>query len=592
MVEGTQRRLAAIVSADVVGYSRLMGADEDGTLSALRTHRSELIDPLVAEHGGRIVKTMGDGLLLEFASVVDATQWSILVQEVMARRNADVAQEKRIVFRIGINLGDIIIEGEDILGDGVNVAARIEGLADPGGICISRAARDQVRDKLNIALDDMGEVEVKNIARPIRVFRILREFAEPRSSGSAVSTKAAPSLPDKPSIVVLAFDNMSRDPEQEYFSAGISEDIITDLSKISGLFVIARNSAFSYKGKTFTVPDVCRELGVRFALEGSVRKAGNRIRINAQLVDGESGGHLWAERYDRELTDIFEVQDEVTQIIVAALKVTLSESEKSLIVEGRGRNVDAHDEFLKGRDKLFGAVRDRDMFETATACFRRAIELDPDYASPYAGLAMAYMLDFQNHWSGSHETSLDRAADFVGKAIGRDDNDSFAHYVAALIAMWNRDYERWADEADRALTINPNYAPAISARGLVYIYSGEPANAIPFIEKAMRLDPAFQQQFIHFLGTAQFVAGNYETAAELFRDRISINPSTDLSRAFLAVALGQLGRNEEAHQVWRELKEINPDYSFAAHIDRLPFRDPADAKKFSEGLRKADLPET
>ena len=587
----TERKLAAIVSADVVGYSRLMGLDETGTLAALRSHRSELIDPLIAEHGGRIVKTMGDGLLLEFASVVDATQCSILIQEAMAGRNAEVPQEQRIVFRIGINLGDIIIEGDDILGDGVNVAARIEGLAEPGGICISRAARDQVRDKLDIALDDMGEVEVKNIARPIRVFRILGEFELPRPGEPAPSAKTAPTLPDKPSIVVLAFDNMSGDREQEYFSDGISEDIITDLSKASGLFVIARNSAFSYKGKTFTVPDVCRELGVRYALEGSIRKAGNRVRITAQLVDGSSGGHLWAERYDRDLTDIFEVQDDVTQQIVAALKVTLSEFEKSLVTDGGTKNVDAHDEFLKGREMLFGVVRGRDMFDSATACFRRAIEYDPDYAGPYAGLAMAYMLDFQNHWSAAPETSLDQATRFIGEAIAKDDNDPFAHYVAALVAMWQRDYQRWADEADRALSLNPNYALAINARGIVFIYTGEPAKAVPYIERAMRLDPAFQQQFIHFLGAAHFVAGDYETAADLFRDRIMLNPSTDLSRAFLAPALGHLGQLDEARRVWRELMEINPDYSFADHIARLPFRDPADAEPFADGLRKAGLPE-
>ena len=297
------------------------------------------------------------------------------------------------------------------------------------------------------------------------------------------------------------------------------------------------------KDKAFNVPDVCRELGVRFALEGSVRKAGNRVRITAQLIDGSSGGHLWAERYDRDLTDIFEVQDDVTQQIVGALKITLSEAEKSLIFDGGTKNVDSHDFFLRGRELLFGLKRDREMFDRSTACFRHAIELDPNYAGAFAGLGMAYILDHQNHWSDAPETSLDQAGRFVSEAIAKDDKDPFAHYVAAMVAMFKKDHERWAHEADRALALNPNYAPALNIRGSVHIYTGEPAKAIPYIERAMRLDPAFQHQFMHFLGTAHFVAGNYETAAALFKDRISINPTTDLSRAFLASALGHLNGN-------------------------------------------------
>ena len=399
-------------------------------------------------------------------------------------------------------------------------------------------------------------------------------------------------VPDTPSIVVLPFNNMSRDPDQEYFSDGITEDVITDLSKVSGLFVIARNSAFVYKGKAIAVPDVCRELGVNFALEGSIRKAGNRVRVTAQLIDGLSGGHLWAERYDRDLTHIFEVQDDITQQIVAALKVTLSEAEKSQIVESGTTDIDAHDLFLRGRELIFGPKRDREMFEQATAYFRRAIDLDPNYAAPYAGLGMAYILDYQNHWSEAPKESLSQAERFANEATAKDDQDPFGHYVAAMVAMFLKDYERWAHHADKALSINPNYAPALNIRGSVYIYTGEPAKAIPFIERAIRLDPISRQQHVHFLATAYFVAGDYETAATLFRDRIAINPTTDLSRAFLASTFGHLGKLEEAREIWRELKEINPHYSPADHIGRLPFRDPADAERFTDGLRKAGLAET
>ena len=580
-----ERRLAAIMDADVVGYSRLIRSDEDGTLAALKSVLTDLIGPKIAEHHGRVVKFMGDGVLAEFASVVEAVRAAAEMQQALAERNEALPKGQRIEFRVGVNLGDVVIDGDDIHGDGVNVAARLEGLAEPGGVCVSAAVYDQVRDRIELPFEDLGEQRVKNIDRPVRVWRWVRDTV---ASLPKVDQTNMP-LPERPSIVVLPFNNMSRDPEQEYFSDGITEDVITDLSKASGLFVIARNSAFVYKDKTFSVPHVCRELGVKFALEGSIRKAGNQVRVTAQLIDGSSGGHLWAERYDRELTDIFAVQDDITQQIVTALKVTLSEAEKSRIADGGTNDVNAHDLFLRGRELIRGVKKDREMFDQATACFRRAIELDPNYAAPYAGLGMAYVLDHQNRWSETPETSLDQAERFASWAIARDDQDPYAHLVASLVAMFRMDYQRWADEADRALSLNPNFAPALNARGVVHIYTGQPEMAVPYIERAMRLDPAVQQQYVHFLGTAYFVAGDYETAVALFRDRIAINPTTDLSRAFLASALGHLGKLDEAGEVWRELKEINPRYSPVEHIDRLPFKDSSDAEKFTVGLRKAGL---
>jgi len=405
----------------------------------------------------------------------------------------------------------------------------------------------------------------------------------------AAAPSVAPSFPDRPSIVVLPFANMSRDLEQEYFSDGISEDIITDLSKVSGLFVIARNSAFVYKDKAVNVPQVCRDLGVRFALEGSIRKSGNRVRVTAQLIDGSTGGHLWAERYDRDLTDIFDVQDDVTRHIVGALKVTLSDAEKSRIAGGGTRNVEAHDLFLKGRELMLGLKKDREIFDRWMACFQRAIELDPNYSDAYAGLSMGYSLDHQNRWSDQPELSLGEAERFADAAIGKDDKNPYAHFAASMAAMSKKDYRRWADESETALSLNPNYAPATVGRGILYIYTGEPAKAIPYIERAMRLDPTLPAQYLHFLGTAYFVAGDYETAAKIFKDRITANPHTDLSRAFLASTLGHLGRAEEARRIWQELKEINPRYSFEDHMDRLPFKDPADAERIAEGVRKAGL---
>jgi len=585
--ERLQRRLAAILSADVVGFSRLMGLDEAGTLSRLNALRRELIDPTIAAHAGRIVKLMGDGALVEFASAVDAVTCAIEIQRQLREHVAGGSEANPIQFRIGINVGDIIIEGEDILGDGVNIAARIEGIAEPGGISISEDAWRHLQGKVATSFVDAGEQNLKNIARPVRVYQL--DLA-PKAATSSDVPRPTPAQSDKTSIAVLAFNNMSGDSEQEYFSDGISEDIITDLSKLSELQVIARNSSFTYKGKPVDIKQVGRDLGVRYVLEGSVRKAGNRVRVTGQLIDAVSGAHIWADRFDRDLTDIFAVQDELTQEIIAALKIKLSAPEKARIAGGGTKNVDAHDFFLRGRELVIGNKRDREMFVEANACLRRAIELDPNYAGPYAALGWAYIMDYQNRWSDSPETSLDQAQRFVDEAIAKDDKDPFVHYVAALVGLWKKDYGQWAHEADRALSLNPNYGHAQLARGLVHVYTEEPVKGIPYIERAIRLDPA-QQQYRHFLGTAYLVAGDYETAAAILKERVAITPTTDLSRALLASALGHLGRAEEAHQIWRELKEINPRYSYVDHFSRLPFRNPADADKFTEGLRKAGLAE-
>ena len=588
--ERVKRRLAAVLAADVAGYSRLMGANEEGTLARLKAARNDLVDPTIAAHHGRIVKTTGDGLLLEFASAVDAVRCAVEVQRGMAEQNDGVPQEDRLEFRVGIHVGDIIIDDNDIFGDGVNIAARLEGIAEPGGICMSDDAFRQVRGKVEIAFGDLGLQTLKNIAEPIRAWRVQLGGQNAAKAPPPSPARQAPALPDKPSIAVLAFQNMSGDAEQEYFADGIVEDIITDLSKLSELHVIARNSSFTYKGKPVDVKQVGRDLSVRYVLEGSVRKVGNRVRVNGQLIDTLSGAHIWAERFDRELTDIFAVQDELTQEIIAALKIKLSPSEKARIAAGGTKNVDAHDFFLRGRELVTGNKRDREMFVEANACLRRAIELDPNYAGPYAALAWAYVMDYQNRWSDSPETSLDQAQHLVGEAIAKDDEDPFVHYVAALVGLWKKDYERWAHEADRALSLAPNYGHAHLARGLVYVYTGEPVKGIPYVERAIRLDPA-QQQYRHFLGTAYLVAGNYEAAAAILRERVAITPSTDLSRALLASALGHLGRLEEARQIWRELEEINPRYSYVDHFGRLPFRNPVDADTLTEGLRKAGLAE-
>lgn len=584
----TQRRLAAILAADVVGYSRLMGVDENGTLAAFKAHRRELLDHKIAEHKGRIVKHTGDGMLVEFPSVVNAVACAIDIQQGMRERNRDVPEDRRLEFRIGINLGDIIFEDNDIFGDGVNIAARIESVAKPGGVAVSGSVRDSVGNKLELTFEDTGEQTLKNIERPVRVYNVnlFPNIALPDPPAAPVS--ARPAAKPQPSIAVLPFDNMSGDPEQEYFSDGITEDIITDLSKIAGMLVVARNSSFAYKHKSPDLRVVGRDLGVAFVLEGSIRRAGNRVRITAQLIDATSGGHLWAERYDREMTDIFAVQDEVTLQIVQALKVTLRPSEKALLAVNRTNNIEAHDCFLRGRELLLGSTKNRDVFLQIVEILRRAIDFDPNYAEPYAGLGMAYCLDFQNRWADTPD-GLDLAAHFAAQAIEKGPNEPYAHYAAAVIAIWKRDLDGARSAVEKALELNPNYALAYGTRGLALVYLGHPLEAVPDIERAMRLEPGFSQQYLHFLGSAYLVAGQYEAAAAAFRERIHLSPKTDLSRAFLAATLGHLGEVDEARRVWQELKDVNPKYSFEGHLARLPFRNQEYGDRIREGVAKAGL---
>ena len=578
----TQRRLAAILAADVVGFSRLMEADEAGTLNTLRSRRTGRLAPEVARHKGRIVKLMGDGVLVEFGSAVDAVQCALALQGGFAAANEGVAAPLQIILRIGINLGDIIVEGSDIYGGGVNIAARLEALAEPGGILLSEAVYAQIRGKVSETFAEAGELTLKNIATPVRAWR----WGDALLPAAAVVSR----LDSKPSIAVLPFTNMSGDPEQEYFSDGITEDIITDLSKISGLMVVARNSSFTYKGKTPDIRQVGRELGVTSVLEGAIRRAGNRLRITAQLIDAVTGHHLWADRYDRDLTDIFAVQDEVTLQIVGALRVKLRPDERALLAGSRTNNVEAHDWFLQGREALFANTKTRETFEYAVGSFLRALELDPCYAEPYAGLSMAYSMEFLNKWKETPD-ALEQATHFAALAIEKDPNSAFAHHCCALALLWRRDLVGSKASSQKALYLNPSFSLSYSMLGRVECYLGRPAAAIPYFERAMLLNPVSIQQCTHFLGFAYLLAGDYSVAAATFRERIRLVPKTDLSRALLAASLGHLGEIAEAQRIWHELKDINPRYSFEEHLGRLPFQNPADAEMIAEGLARAGLPE-
>jgi adenylate cyclase len=585
--ERINRKLAAILAADVVGYSRLMAADEAGTLAALKRHREIVFDPTVASHNGRIVKLIGDGTIVEFGSVVDAVNCALFVQRSNGALPDEVLGQAKIVLRIGINLGDVIIEGDDIYGDGVNIAARLEPLAEPGGICVSSIVNESIGNRIDVRFQDGGDVSVKNIDRPIRIWK-WHPGATPLAAAKSNVAKSELNGATA-SIAILPFTNMSGDPEQEYFSDGITEDIITDLSKIAGLTVIARNSSFTYKGRSVDIRTVGRELGVRSVLEGSIRRADKRVRITAQLVDAASGGHLWAERYDRDLTDIFEVQDDVTRQIVDALKVTLSPAENARLTAGGTSSMDAYDYVLRGRELLLGKTKNRETFEQSTKFFMRALELDPNYPKAYAALSMAYNLDYQNRWSDDPDSSLPLAKRYAEQAIEKDPNEPFARLVASWAAIFEKDLDRATSEVNTALRLNPNFALAYSNLGSIHNYSGRPLEAIPVLERAIRLDPAFRPQNLHFLGVAHLLAGKYETAAASLRERILLVPGTDFSRVFLASALGHLGQVDEARRVWHELMEINPKYSFREHFGRQPFRQ-EDVERVAEGLAKAGLP--
>ena len=584
--ERINRRLAAVLAADVVGYSRLMEADEAGTLAALKRHREAIFDPAVIAHNGRIVKLIGDGVIAEFGSVVDAVNCALSVQRSGASTLDQSATQSTIVVRIGINLGDVIIEGDDIYGDGVNIAARLEPLAEPGGVCVSSIVNESVGNRIDVRFSDSGEISVKNIDRPIRIWKwhpsTASDLAKP--TGKKPEPNAATA-----SIAILPFTNMSGDPEQEYFSDGITEDIITDLSKIAGLTVIARNSSFTYKGRSVDIREVGKELGVRSVLEGSIRRASNRVRITAQLIDAANGAHLWADRYDRDLTDIFEVQDDVTRRIVDALKVKLSPAENMRLADSGTPNIEAYDCYLRGREVMAVNPKNRERFEQSTKFFMRALELDPSYSQAYAGLSMAYGLDYQNRWSDNPDLSLGLAKHNAEQAIEKNSNDPFARLVASWTAILEKDLDRAKSEADIALSLNPNYSGAYLILGHIQTLSGRPLEAIPALERATRLDPAFRSTHLHFLGMAYLLAGKYETAAALLRERILLMPGTDFSRVLLASSLGHLGDGDGARRIWKELKEINPKYSFSEHYARQPFQRQEDVQRIVDGLAKVGL---
>ena len=535
------RRLAAILAADVAGYSRLIGADEGGTLQALKAIRAELIDPTIVAHNGRLVKTTGDGLLVEFSSVVDALHCATEVQAGMAERNAAVPTEKRIEFRIGINVGDIVVEDGDIFGDGVNVAARLEGLAEAGGICVSARVQEDAAGKLDLAFEDLGDQALKNIVRPVRAFKV----ATGAVSATAVETPVLP-LPDKPSIAVLPFANMSGDPEQEYFADGMVEEIITALSRIRWLFVIARNSSFTYKGQAIDVKQVGRELGVRYVLEGSVRKAGNRVRITAQLIDAQSGTNLWADRFDGSLEDVFDLQDRVAISVAGVIEPALQAAEMRRSAARPTTDLSTYDFYLRALATYFPITRDR--IVEAQVLLEQAIAIDRHYGPALSLAAICHLQLTTNGWVEEAETVRRKANDLARQALQAGENDPGILVNAAFVlARFDEDIDAATGLVDRALALNPSYARGWLFSGILRSWAGQHNLAIEHLETSRRLSPHERMgQPLVAMGMAYFMKHQFDDAATRLLLSIQDHPGYPLSFRFLAACYAHMGRLDEA----------------------------------------------
>jgi adenylate cyclase len=597
MSEGSQRRLAAIVAIDVAGYSRLMGADERGTLDRLKGHRA-VVDPIVINHGGRIVGTAGDGLLLEFPSVVAAVECAVEIQAVMADRNTDIPADQQMLFRIGVNLGDVLVDGDDIYGDGVNIAARLEALAEPGGICISRAARDQVRDRVEVALVDMGEVEVKNIARPIRVFTVANGQTEPvtkRAITPADPNKMAFKLPEKPSIAVLPFDNLSGDPAQDYIGDGLTENIIALLSTTSDLFVIARNSSFTYKGKAVRVQDVSQQLGVRYVLEGSVQVAGSMLRVTAQLIDAIDGHHMWAERFTRELQDLFALQDDITERILIALHVKLTYGDAARRAWNVfGEDLETYRLYCQARPQLqtWSAAGNRE----AERLSRLAIERQPDNATLIGLLGWVIWQRLSVGISRDPSGDLATTKAHAERALAIDEDAPSSHGLLAAVSLFGKDFDNAIVHADRALALAPNLGPVVAVAGWGKACAGQPREAVQILKHAMRLEPYYFAWIPVEIGVAYLMLEQYDEARTIFEsllnsptDAMNVHPRCQLGLAAISVFEGDLNGGQ---RYLHSFLEDQPTTT-AAMVTGWYFsvKDQEFVKRFVEALRQAGLPE-
>lgn len=587
-----ERRLAAVVKAEVVGYGRLMEVDETGTLARLKTVRMELIDPAVAKCKGRIVKAAGGEVLVEFQSVTEALRCAVDFQERMARRNRDMPASRTLLYQVGINLGDVIVEGAEIFGDGVNVAARLASLAEPGGICIAAVVRDQVADRLEVGYEDLGEQRVQNVSRPIHAFKVVPGGQASHASGAIAAGPPAPAAPAapqadsrKPSIAVLPFVNMSGDAEQEFFADGLTEDIITELSRFRQLLVISRNAVFVHKGKPIKAQEVAREFGVDYVVEGSVRKTGDRVRVTVQLIDGETETHVWAERYDRKLEDIFAIQDEVTSAISSTLFGRVEAAKHDRIKRKHTENMAAYEYVLTGKVLHHRSAREANA--EALHMLDRAIKLDPNYAHAHAWKACVTGQAWLHDWCEDPEVALQTVSHELQTALALDDNDADVHRILAAINLNINQYDKATYHQERALSLNPNSDIIVVQQGELLTWLGRAAEGIEWIRRAMRLNPYHPARFWSHLGRAQYTARAYAEAIESF-SKLSAPDHTH--HAFLAASSAQLGNRTAAAAHTREVLERQPAFSIEAFLKTLHYRQPEDIEHVREGLSKAGLP--
>lgn len=594
-----QRRLAAIVAADVVGYSRLMGRDESGTLSRLREHRIQRFEPTLARHGGRLVKLTGDGALAEFPSAVDALSAAIEFQQLMTDANRGHPEDERIVFRIGLHLGDLIVDGSDLYGDGVNVAARLEAEAPPGGVVISGNVYDAIAGRLKATFHDLGNPVLKNIDRPVRAFGVEWNAedwqTQTQSLAASALTDLPLTLPDKPSIAVLPFQNMSGDPEQEYFADGVVEDILTALSRVTWLFVIARNSSFTYKGRAVDVKQVGRELGVRYVLEGSIRKSANRLRITGQLIDAATGGHLWAQRFEGGLEDIFELQDKVTASVVGAIAPKLEQAEIVRATRKPTESLDAYDYYLRGRASWHkGFAYDKGAIDEALLLFYRAIELDPEFSAAYGMAAWCHVQRRNYGWVHDDGQETAEARRLAEQAVRLGNEDAVALYTGGFgLTMVAGQLQTGAALIDRALALDPNLAAAWNASGWVRIYLGDAEIAIEHLARAMRLNPVGPEAFTSESGTAaaHFLAGRYTDALKWSEKALQTKPNYAPAMRMVAASYACVDRLTEAQQTMARMRQFDPDLCVANLAGVVPFRSAAAIARYTDSLRRAGLPE-
>ena len=574
-----QRRLAAIVCADVVGYSRLVGLDEEGTIARFRTLLNDYIQPCVVRHGGRLVKTTGDGLLVEFGSVVDAVRCATETQGAIAGIQENTAEDRRLQFRVGINVGDVVIENDDIFGDGVNLAARLQELAPTGGIMVSRAVREQVGDRLPVSFEDLGERTVKNIQRPVHVYRV-----QSSSEATVPPADAADAGQTKPSIAVLPLANMSGDPEQEFFADGMTEDIITELSRFKELFVIARNSTFVYKGKAVKIQDVARELGVHFVVEGSVRKVGNRVRVTVQLIDAETGQHAWAERYDRQLEDVFAIQDEITGAIVSTLPGRIEAARRERAKRKPTENMAAYEYLLAGKVLHHRSTREDNA--EAQRLLDKALALDPKYAHAHAWKACVLGQVWSHNWK-ERATLEPEIFSEVNTALALDDSDADVHRILAAVHLTVGDFDRSWHHQERALALNPNYDLVVVQHGEILTWLGEPEEGIEWIRRAMRLNPFHPARYWSHLGRAYFTARRYAEAAEAYK---RLATPDQAQNAFLAAATAGQGDLAGAKACAERVLAAQPNFTVADYLATLHYKNEGDGEHLREKLLQAGLP--